>query len=91
LQEKETFRGTDREKITTNEEEADKKMQRRLEEENDRQKSCLQRIEEETVREKAEAGMKDEYRGKKGDEGGARKKGTDNQTNSERFQKELSY
>ncbi len=37
----ETYRGTDREKISTNEEDADTKKQR-LEDENDRQKCRLQ-------------------------------------------------
>ncbi len=37
----ETYRGTDREKISTNEEKAEKTKQRRLEDKNDRQKSRL--------------------------------------------------
>jgi hypothetical protein len=57
LQEKDTYRGTDREKITTNEEDADKKKHRRLEDENDRQKCRLiQRKEEETFMRKGGGG-----------------------------------
>ncbi len=53
----ETYRGTDREKISTNEEKADKKKQRRLEDENDRQKCRLiQRKEEETFMRKGGGG-----------------------------------
>jgi hypothetical protein len=82
----ETYRGTDREKISTNEEDADTKKQR-LEDENDRQKCRLQWKEEENVREKT---GKMKIGERKGTTGVQKRKKT-SQTRSERFQKEWSY
>ncbi len=74
------IRGTDREKISTNEKGADTKKQR-LEDKNDRPKSRPQRKEEQIVREKA---AQNENRTKKGDGGGARKKKQTNEKKCKR-------